>query len=87
MPDCILHQWLNEKAGYGSIFHLRRDLRLDPQVVPEADFLDRQIVVQKRQLFRQRDFLPVFRFQLQAEKVAQMFDHPSRELRVPLHLR
>jgi hypothetical protein len=36
VPDCILHQWLNEKAGYGSTFHLRRDLRLDPQVVPEG---------------------------------------------------
>jgi hypothetical protein len=62
-------------------------LRLDPQVVPEADLLDRQIVFQKGHLFRQRDFLPVFRFQRQAEKVAQMLDHPSRKLRVPFHLR
>src|SRR5215470_6986424 len=60
VPDCILHEWLNEETGYGSIFHFRRDLRLDPQVVSEADLLDRQIVFEKGHLFRQRDFLLVF---------------------------
>ena len=83
MPDCILDQWLNAKAGYGSIFHLRCDLRLDPQLIPEADLLDRQIVFQKGHLFHQRDFLPPLRFQRQAEKVAQMLDHPSRKFRIP----
>src|SRR5258707_9039931 len=60
---------------------------LDAQMIAEADLLDRKVMLQKRHLFRQRDLLPVFRFERKTEQAAQMLNHSTRELRITLHLR
>jgi len=87
VTDGIFHQRLNEQARYGSVLHIRRNLGLDLQLVSKSNFLDGDVVVEKRHLFRQWNFLPVFRFQREAEKIAQMLDHPARKLGVPFQLR
>ena len=60
MANRILDQRLNEERRNGGEAYFGRNLHLDFQLIAEADLLNGEIVIEKRELLRQWNFLFVF---------------------------
>src|SRR5579864_7865192 len=87
MTNGILHQRLHDEARHQRELHLRGDLYFDAQIFRETNLLDRDVVLEKSELLRQRNLLFVPRLERQAEQIAQVLDHRACQLRIALHLR
>src|SRR5580698_719617 len=87
VPYRVFYQRLQKQRRNQCCPCFWRHCNLNRQMLSESNLLNRNIVLQKFHLFRQRHFLFVLRLQRQPQQIAQMLDHRPRQPWIALHLR
>src|SRR4051794_10530334 len=81
MPDGVFDNWLENHAGHQAVQRVGADLLLEAKFFAEAHHFDREIVVDKRNLFAKRRI--IFRFAKQpAHDFRQAVDHVTSVVRI-----
>src|SRR3954467_6795296 len=76
MPYRVLYQWLQQQTRNESRPDSVFDIAVHSESVLESNALDRNVAIEKSKLSLERNFLLARGRQDEAEKVAQLRDHP-----------